>query len=249
MIRRRMSGARSIMASRYRKCGRNSWVKGVLDLACHRGSKGERLDHLPPLRFGRAPAFVSSLRSPTKARRGVPWRMKASGVPSPELPRRPARIFRIWAFCRKPMFAASAASGSFPIATKRPGHPLKVYGPSVYSPRMARRPVVVREYSPFRAWADEHWSEVERLAFIDHIARNPIDGAIIPDTGGVRKVRWKMPGQGKRGGARIIYYYYDASFPLCLLAAYAKARKADLSADEKRLMANFVQAIKQEARR
>ena len=40
----------------------------------------------------------------------------------------------------------------------------------------------------------------------------------MPGIGGLRKVRWGRAGMGKRGGARVIYYYYDATSPLFLLA-------------------------------
>ncbi|MFI5016010.1 MAG: type II toxin-antitoxin system RelE/ParE family toxin [Hyphomicrobiales bacterium] len=41
-------------------------------------------------------------------------------------------------------------------------------------------------------------------------------------------------GSGKRGGARVIYFYHDANHPLYLLMVYAKARQEDLTPDEKR---------------
>ena len=37
---------------------------------------------------------------------------------------------------------------------------------------------------------------------------------MIPDTGGVRKVRWSRAGSGKRGGVRVVYFYHDAGRPL-----------------------------------
>jgi hypothetical protein len=58
------------------------------------------------------------------------------------------------------------------------------------------------------------WHEDERNAFVDYIARNPEAGDIIPDSGGVRKVRWSRAGTGKRGGVRVIYFYHDDTMPL-----------------------------------
>lgn len=40
----------------------------------------------------------------------------------------------------------------------------------------------------------------------DDIAKNPQSGDLIPQGGGIRKLRFALPGRGKRGGARLIYY-------------------------------------------
>ena len=51
----------------------------------------------------------------------------------------------------------------------------------------------------------------------------------------MRKIRWATAGQGKRGGARVIYYYYyNPSIPLFALDIYAKNEKASLSEADKR---------------
>jgi hypothetical protein len=39
----------------------------------------------------------------------------------------------------------------------------------------------------------------------DDIAKNPQTGDLIPGGGGIRKLRFALPGKGKRGGARLIY--------------------------------------------
>jgi len=77
-------------------------------------------------------------------------------------------------------------------------------------------------------------------ALIDHLARNPGAGNIIPGTGGVRKLRWRRPGLGKRGGVRVIYYYHDDTMPLLLLLAYSKSAAADITAEQKRRIAALV---------
>lgn len=74
-------------------------------------------------------------------------------------------------------------------------------------------------------------------------------GAVIPGTGGLRKVRWAMPGKGKRGGARVIYYHHEADYPLILLAGYAKNEKADLTAAEKKAMSACVETVRALVRR
>jgi hypothetical protein len=58
---------------------------------------------------------------------------------------------------------------------------------------------------------------------------DPERGDRIPGTGGVRKVRVPLAGRGKRGGARVIYYYVVASRFVFLLTAYAKGDADDVS--------------------
>ena len=36
-------------------------------------------------------------------------------------------------------------------------------------------------------------------------------GPMIRGSGGLRKVRWRLGGRGKRGGIRVIYYWDEAS--------------------------------------
>ncbi len=71
--------------------------------------------------------------------------------------------------------------------------------------------------------------EEERGALVDYLARNPLAGDLIPGTGGVRKLRWALEGRGKRGGARVVYYYHSAAMPIFALTAYAKNERDDIS--------------------
>lgn len=106
--------------------------------------------------------------------------------------------------------------------------------------------LTVVETAIFLRQAEKIWTDEERTALVDHIARNPEAGDVIPDTGGVRKMRWGRAGSGKRGGARVIYFYHHADAPLYLLLAYAKAQREDMTQDEKRAAAAFVAALKQQ---
>ena len=83
-------------------------------------------------------------------------------------------------------------------------------------------------------------SDAEREELVMFIGSNPEAGDVIPETGGVRKIRWALAGRGKRGGARVIYYYYSDRLPLFLLAAYAKNERASLSKAERNAMKRLV---------
>jgi len=81
----------------------------------------------------------------------------------------------------------------------------------------------VAETLIFRKYASEIWSDAELAEFINWIAANPFSGAIITGSGGCRKIRWSRTGQGKRGGARIIYFIMENGV-IWLLIAYTKAK-------------------------
>lgn len=73
------------------------------------------------------------------------------------------------------------------------------------------------------------------------LAARPTAGDLIPGTGGLRKLRWCLPGRGKRGGARVIYYWRAAQSQILLLAIYGKGIKDDLTAAEKKLLRQIVE--------
>lgn len=103
-----------------------------------------------------------------------------------------------------------------------------------YGAEMPEGLIAVAETPLFVRQAEKVWSDEEREAFVVFIAANPEAGDVIPDTGGVRKVRWARAGSGKRGGTRVVYFYHNADRPLYLLLVYAKGRQENLSPDEKR---------------
>jgi len=81
----------------------------------------------------------------------------------------------------------------------------------------------VAETPIFQKYASDVWSDTERIEFINWIANNPEAGDVIPGSGGCRKVRWSSAGQGKRGGARVIYFNATEA-AIWLLIVYKKAK-------------------------
>jgi mRNA-degrading endonuclease RelE of RelBE toxin-antitoxin system len=57
-------------------------------------------------------------------------------------------------------------------------------------------------------------TDSEREQLITFIGANPEAGDVVPESGGVRKIRWAAKGKGKRGGVRVIYYFHSRRF-LC----------------------------------
>jgi len=80
-----------------------------------------------------------------------------------------------------------------------------------------------------KLWPD-YWNEEEYDDFITYIATNPEAGAVIPGSGGCRKVRWMRPGTGKRGGVRVIYATHFSGGNLVLLLIYGKSSVENIPA-------------------
>jgi len=76
------------------------------------------------------------------------------------------------------------------------------------------------------------------------LAANPTKGDLVSHTCGARKVRMRLPGKGKRGGARIIYYWQDSNDVIWMLKAYVKNEKQDLSQKEKKELCFMISDIK-----
>jgi len=89
--------------------------------------------------------------------------------------------------------------------------------------------VTVVETPEFLTRIDKLMTDGEREQLIAYLAANPIAGDLIPGTGGVRKLRWGLEGRGKRGGARVIYFYQKADLPLFALTIFPKNERADIS--------------------
>jgi hypothetical protein len=114
---------------------------------------------------------------------------------------------------------------------------------------MSERLITVAETNVFIRQAGDVWTDAEREEFVLHIASNPEAGDVIPDTAGVRKLRWKRTGTGKRGGVRVIYFYHNEELPLYLLMVYAKGVQDDLDPDEKKVVRDLATAIKTKRRK
>ncbi len=74
-----------------------------------------------------------------------------------------------------------------------------------------------------------------------HLCEYPDDGAVIKASNGIRKIRWAASGRGKRGGARIIYYYAVSNERILLLDIYPKNEKTDLTAEELKSLKDVLQ--------
>ena len=86
----------------------------------------------------------------------------------------------------------------------------------------------VAETPTFTRQADKLFSEDDRRALIDHLAGNPWRATRFRGRGRP-KLHCATLGRGKRGGARVIYFYGGEHMPIDALLAYSKSARTDLS--------------------
>lgn len=77
----------------------------------------------------------------------------------------------------------------------------------------------------------------------DDLAKNPQAGDLIPAGGGIRKLRFALPCKGKRGGARLIYYWQNSKDKTYMLLAYAKAKKESLEPEQVAILRALVKEL------
>lgn len=75
------------------------------------------------------------------------------------------------------------------------------------------------------------------------LVENPEQGDIIKGGGGIRKLRFALPGRGKSGGVRVIYYLLREDGQIYMLLIYPKSRKDNLTDRETALLYEFVKEL------
>jgi hypothetical protein len=75
---------------------------------------------------------------------------------------------------------------------------------------------------------DQYLDDDEYSALQQFMMGDPEAGAVVPGSGGLRKLRWRCGGVGKRGGLRVIYYVRYAPNEFWMLSLYAKSKKANM---------------------
>lgn len=94
------------------------------------------------------------------------------------------------------------------------------------------------EALPFTKLLPDYLGDEVYRSLQKFLAQHPEAGDVIPGTGGFRKLRWADPrrSKGKRGGLRVIYYYFPTESQIWLMSLYGKDEVADLSPAEKRIL-------------
>jgi hypothetical protein len=82
--------------------------------------------------------------------------------------------------------------------------------------------------------------EQYRLLQLQLIAQ-PDVGKVIPQSGGLRKLRWSLSGRGKRGGIRVIYYWSASRETILMLFVYAKNEQDDLTRQQLKILRKIIE--------
>lgn len=92
--------------------------------------------------------------------------------------------------------------------------------------------MIIFETSIFTKKINALLSDEEYRALQNVLVERPDSGDIIQGSGGIRKIRWAASGHGKRGGARVIYYWANRHNQIFMLYAYAKNELDNLTKDQ-----------------
>ncbi|MEO0374138.1 MAG: addiction module toxin RelE [Cyanobacteria bacterium P01_A01_bin.17] len=104
----------------------------------------------------------------------------------------------------------------------------------------------VVEIQTFIRQAEKIFSDEELDSLRVYLAYNPNAGSFMRGTRGIHKLRWQASNHGKRGDARVIYFYYNDDTPIYLLSSYTKKMRDDISADEKKVLERLVDEIRED---
>lgn len=98
------------------------------------------------------------------------------------------------------------------------------------------------ELPPFERHRQSYLSDASYREFQIVLMENPEAGDVIEGTGGLRKIRHadEKRGKGKRGGLRVIYYWWLSGKQFWLFTVYNKDEMDDLSAAQKKILKDLL---------
>lgn len=102
------------------------------------------------------------------------------------------------------------------------------------------------ELPPFERFRTEHLTDEEYRSFQNELLENPEKGEVIQGLKGLRKIRIadNKRNKGKRGGTRVIYYYFQTKSQLFLIMAYGKNEQTDITPEQHKALVTIIERIK-----
>jgi len=98
------------------------------------------------------------------------------------------------------------------------------------------------ELPPFEHYRADYLDDAAFLRLQRLLMLDPEAGALIPGTGGLRKLRFgdERRGKGKRGGSRVVYYWWDAGWQFWLFTIYDKDEMPDLTKAQRETLKQMI---------
>ncbi|MDP1597046.1 MAG: hypothetical protein Q8S46_06945 [Methylotenera sp.] len=98
------------------------------------------------------------------------------------------------------------------------------------------------ELPAFERYRQDYLDDQSFRDFQNLLMENPEAGDVIEGAGGLRKIRFAdaKRGKGKRGGLRVIYYWWSAGKQFWLFTIYNKDEKDDLTPAQKKILKELI---------
>lgn len=104
--------------------------------------------------------------------------------------------------------------------------------------------MILIETSVFTRLVTKTLSDEDYGTLQQWLVDNPDAGDLVRGGAGMRKVRWALPGGGKSGGIRVLYYWRVSAEQIYLLFLFAKGERSDLTSEQVRELARYVRELK-----
>jgi len=100
------------------------------------------------------------------------------------------------------------------------------------------------EAPAFTRYVSGYLTDDEYRELQNRLAAAPEHGDVIPGTGGFRKLRWTDPrrDKGRRGGLRVIYYYFPGEQQIWLITFYNNDEASDLTPKERQALKGAIES-------
>lgn len=101
--------------------------------------------------------------------------------------------------------------------------------------------MVIIETAIFTRTIKQLMNDDEYRALQEVLVNRPDSGALIKNSGGLRKIRWKLEGRGKSGGIRVIYYWMVSDEHIYMLYGYPKNKQENLTQQQLSMLKSIVE--------